>query len=61
MSIAAINEHLLRSIGVGVAIVRASDLSFIFYYRAFAEWFEVSEEHHYFNNIVEGLTAEKMQ
>ncbi|MBA5776861.1 adenylate/guanylate cyclase domain-containing protein [Stappia sp. F7233] len=39
MSIAAINEQLLRSIGVGVAIARRSDLRMIFHNQAFSEWF----------------------
>lgn len=39
MSIAAINEQLLRAIGVGVAVVRAGDLSFVFHNQPFAEWF----------------------
>ncbi len=39
MSIAAINEQLLRAIGVGVAIVRASDRSFVFHNGPFAQWF----------------------
>lgn len=43
MSIAAINEQLLRSIGVGVAIVRASDLTFSYSNEAFADWFGAPE------------------
>lgn len=39
MSIQAINEQLLRAIGVGVAVLRASDLTFIFHNGPFAEWF----------------------
>ncbi len=39
MSILAINEQLLRAIGVGVAVVRAADLSFVFHNGPFAEWF----------------------
>jgi class 3 adenylate cyclase len=39
MSIATINEQLLRAIGVGVAVVRASDLQFVFHNQPFAEWF----------------------
>ena len=39
MSITAINESLLRAIGVGVAIVRAADLGFVFHNKSFAEWF----------------------
>ena len=43
MSIAAINEQLLRSIGVGVALVDAADLSFSYCNEAFAEWFGTSD------------------
>ncbi|WP_271946800.1 adenylate/guanylate cyclase domain-containing protein [Ruegeria faecimaris] len=39
MSILAINEQLLRAIGVGVAVVRASDLTFVFCNGPFQEWF----------------------
>ena len=39
VSLTTINEHLLRSIGVGVAILRYSDLHFHFHNAAFAEWF----------------------
>ncbi|WP_118138243.1 adenylate/guanylate cyclase domain-containing protein [Oceanicella sp. SM1341] len=39
MSIAAINESLLRAIGVGVAVVRAPDYRLVFHNDAFAEWF----------------------
>ncbi|MBK0398919.1 adenylate/guanylate cyclase domain-containing protein [Limibaculum sp. M0105] len=39
MSITAINERLLRAIGVGVAIARERDLKLIFHNGAFAEWF----------------------
>lgn len=39
MNIAAINEQLLRSIGVGVAILRYDDLSFVFNNETFSDWF----------------------
>ena len=39
VAISTINEHLLKSIGVGVAILRYSDLTFHYYNTAFAEWF----------------------
>lgn len=42
MSVAAlttINEHLLKSIGVGIAILRYSDLTIYFHNAAIAEWF----------------------
>lgn len=41
MSISTINENLLRAIGVGVAIVRASDMQVIFQNESFTEWFGV--------------------
>ncbi len=44
MSIHAINEQLLRAIGVGVAIVRASDLKFVFHNSPFSEWFGTPEK-----------------
>ena len=44
MSILAINEQLLRAIGVGVAVVRASDLTFVFHNGPFAEWFGTPSE-----------------
>lgn len=39
MSITAINEQLLRAIGVGIAVVRNADLGFLFTNEAFTEWF----------------------
>ncbi|WP_282151075.1 adenylate/guanylate cyclase domain-containing protein [Ruegeria atlantica] len=44
MSILAINEQLLRAIGVGVAVVRASDLGFVFHNGPFTEWFGAPAE-----------------
>lgn len=38
-TLTTINEQLLRSIGVGIAIVRYSDLEFYFHNSAFSEWF----------------------
>jgi adenylate cyclase len=58
MSIASINEHLLRSIGVGVAIVRASDLEFIFCNRAFADWFALTEDDTSIEGLVEDLSQD---
>ena len=39
MSIAAINEQLLRAIGVGIAIVGEDDLDFQFHNEKLTEWF----------------------
>lgn len=44
MSILAINEQLLRAIGVGVAVVRATDLGFVFHNGPFTEWFGAPAE-----------------
>lgn len=38
-ALSTINEHLLRSIGVGIAILRYSDLQFYFHNAAFSQWF----------------------
>jgi adenylate cyclase len=43
MSIEAINEQLLRAIGVGVALVDATVLRFRFHNDTFAEWFGAPE------------------
>jgi adenylate cyclase len=43
MSIAAINEQLLRAIGVGVALLDLGDLRFRFHNDTFAEWFGTAE------------------
>lgn len=43
MSIAAINEQLLRAIGVGVALVELSTLRLRFHNDTFAEWFGTPE------------------
>lgn len=39
MSIAAINEQLLRSIGVGIALIGEDNLEFRFHNEKFTEWF----------------------
>lgn len=44
MSIAAINEQLLRAIGVGVALLDAEDFSFRFKNDTFVEWFAPQDE-----------------
>ncbi len=55
MSISAINEHLLRAIGVGVAVVRASDFSFVFHNEPFGEWFGVPESGQTLKDILPDL------
>ena len=47
MSIAAINEQLLRAIGVGIAIVGEDDLDFQFHNEKLTEWFgEPTDDEH---------------
>ena len=53
MSIQAINEQLLRSIGIGVAILRYSDLHFYFYNKSFADWFGDPETSETLPQIIE--------
>ncbi|TMV08674.1 adenylate/guanylate cyclase domain-containing protein [Ruegeria sediminis] len=60
MSISAINEHLLRAIGVGVAVVRASDLSFVFHNEPFAEWFGAPGEADTLKDILDALDAAEL-
>ncbi len=59
MSISAINENLLRAIGVGVAIVRSSDLGFVFHNQAFADWFGAPEGS--LLDAIEGLTQDDIE
>ncbi|WP_411350923.1 adenylate/guanylate cyclase domain-containing protein [Leisingera aquaemixtae] len=60
MSIAAINEQLLRAIGVGVAVVRASDLGFVFHNQPFAEWFGTPGEGAALTDAIDGLHREDL-
>ena len=60
MSIAAINEQLLRAIGVGVAIVRAADLNFVFHNEAFAEWFGSPEPGTSLDDAIGGLWSDEV-
>ncbi len=39
VTLSSINEHLLKSIGVGIAILRFDDLQFHYHNAAFAQWF----------------------
>lgn len=43
IAISTINENLLRSLGVGIAIIKLADLSVCFQNEAFAEWFGTLE------------------
>ncbi len=58
MSIAAINEHLLRSLGVGVAILRFSDLQFYYHNQSFGEWFGSPDTSDVVSSIIEDLRDE---
>lgn len=58
MSIATINERLLRSIGVGVAILRYSDLKFFYANAAFVEWFGDPEDSDTIRSTIEDLRDE---
>ncbi len=61
MSILAINEQLLRAIGVGVAVVRASDLKFVFYNSPFAEWFGKPEKKQSLLDILPDLDVRELE
>lgn len=61
MSIAAINESLLRAIGVGVAIVRAQDLEFVFHNAAFAEWFGSPDDGVTLDALIEELDPDELR
>jgi len=60
MSIAAINQQLLRAIGVGIAIVRADDYRFVFFNTAFAEWFGEPGDEDRLADLMEDLPIEEM-
>jgi class 3 adenylate cyclase len=60
MSIEAINERLLKSIGVGVAILRFSDLKFFFVNPAFEQWFGAPETSETISAIIEELRDEAL-
>ncbi len=61
MSILAINEQLLRAIGVGVAVVRASDLKFVFHNSPFAEWFGKPEKTQSLLDILPDLDVRELE
>ncbi|MGR3759306.1 adenylate/guanylate cyclase domain-containing protein [Roseobacteraceae bacterium NS-SX3] len=60
MSIAAINEQLLRAIGVGVAVVRVADLQFVFHNQPFAEWFGTPAPDTVLTDALCGLSEEDL-
>lgn len=57
LAVSSINEHLLKSIGVGVAIVRTRDWKFFYYNAAFAEWFGDPATDETLIERIEGLRA----
>ena len=61
MSITAINEQLLRSIGVGIAILKVDDLRFVFCNSAFSDWFGSSVEASKLPDAIEGFPIEELQ
>ena len=61
MSITAINEQLLRAIGVGVALVRQADLQFVFFNQSFAEWFGTPDADARLDQVLEGIDVDSMK
>jgi len=57
MSIEAINEQLLRAIGVGVALLDLSDLKFRFFNDTFKEWFSEIELGQQLNEVFPDIDA----
>ncbi len=57
-TLSSINEHLLKSIGVGIAILRFSDLHFYFYNAAFADWFGEPGSSDVINQVIEDMRDE---
>ncbi|MFZ9396632.1 MAG: adenylate/guanylate cyclase domain-containing protein [Erythrobacter sp.] len=55
MSIEAINEQLLRAIGVGVSLLDLSDLRFRFFNDTFQEWFGEAELGQQLNDVFVGI------
>ena len=55
MSIAAINEQLLRAIGVGVALLELESLSLRFGNDTFREWFGEIEPGQHLGDLFAGL------
>lgn len=59
MSIEAINEQLLRAIGVGVALVEAKSLTVRFANDTFVEWFGVPEDNTPISDILPTLDTDE--
>ncbi len=61
MNIEAINEQLLRAIGVGVALVDVDALRFRFYNDTFAEWFGAPEVDARLGDLFPGLDIDALK
>jgi adenylate cyclase len=61
MSIEAINEQLLRAIGVGVALIGLDELRLRFQNDTFAEWFGAPEREATLGEIFPGLDLEALR
>lgn len=61
MNIAAINETMLRAVGVGIALVRSEDGYFLFHNNAFSEWFGVPEPGMSLDALIEGFSPEAVR
>lgn len=61
MNIEAINEQLLRAIGVGVALVDADALRFRFHNDTFAEWFGAPEAGTRLGDLFPGLDIDALK
>ena len=60
MTIAAINERLLRSIGVGVAIVTSDDLKFSYSNDSFVQWFGDADDASTLFDLIPDLTEDNL-
>ena len=61
MSIEAINEQLLRAIGVGVALLDRNSLQFGFYNDTFEDWFGGENAPGKLQDLFPDLNIEEMQ
>ncbi|WP_136658325.1 adenylate/guanylate cyclase domain-containing protein [Nitratireductor sp. XY-223] len=61
MSIEAINEQLLRAIGVGVALLDVKSFSFHFHNDTFEEWFGAPEEGAKLNDVLTELDIDALR
>ncbi|GLQ06745.1 adenylate/guanylate cyclase domain-containing protein [Sneathiella chinensis] len=61
MSIAAINEQLLRAIGVGIALLDAADLTFKFQNDTFQDWFSPDSSQPTLEDLLPQLDVEVMK